>query len=204
MGKRAGISTTYVFLTGIAIGVVASLLFSIILSRSEPGMLTNRPKTFGNIKIWVQKPLVTKDEEVPEGFNHEYAKELLMTNDDVVFLRISQSQTGEVSCLYLLKNNKEPVFYMKPWNTPSGWGRATYSKSSGSGYATGEVFIDIDFDGRFDFKMFLDNEGRLISRSIYIDGSWLEIEHANIVEMRAALGQAHFAFDPDIGRWQAE
>lgn len=200
MENRSRSSTIFVFLIGIAIGVAVVFLFGVILSRTDSGMLTNRPKTFGDIKVWAGKPT-----DVGCAPNPDIDEMLVMEKDGAYFLTIHKNKAGQINGLYLVKNTtNEPVFFMRPLNTRGKWGGATYSKGTGAGYATGDVFTDIDFDGRFDFKMVLDNKGKLTSRSIYIDGSWQKVDRANIDRMKAIMGQTWYTFDPNIGCWQTE
>lgn len=207
MKSRKALATTIILFIGVAIGTAITLLLLYVAARSYSGSrteLTNQPRTFGDIKIWAQRPKTDDKTEIPEELLQEHAKELWMTKDDVPFLMISQNKANKASCLCLVKNNKEPVFYMSPFGRPGKWGQATYSKSSGAGYAVGDVFVDIDFDGHFDFKIVMDEKGKPISRSIFVDGSWRNINSCNIGKMKAATGQMLYTFDPNAGFWKRE
>jgi len=205
--KNRKVISTINFFIGVAIGTFMTLLLLYIGARSYSTSrteLTNRQRTFGDIKIWVQNPIPDDNFNVPEEFLQKHSKELWMTKDDVPFLLISQDNDNKASCLYLVKNNKEPVFYMSPFGSLGKWGRATYSKGSGKGYPVGDVFIDIDFDGHFDFKMLIDEKRKPIFRSIFVDGSWQNIDHFSIEKMKAAIGQTLYAFDPNDGSWKKQ
>ena len=163
-------------------------------------MLTSRPKTFGDIKVWAGKPT-----DVGCAPDPDIDEMLVMEKDGVYFLTIHKNKAGQINGLYLVKNTtNEPIFFMRPLDTQGKWGGATYSKGTGAGFATGDVFMDIDFDGRFDFKMVLDDKGKVISRSIYLDKAWQEVDRANVERMKAVKGETWYAFDPNTGCWQPE
>lgn len=190
---------------GIVIGIAISLLIGAILCYVDPWTsLTSHPKTFGDVKVWVQKPNLPADINVPDELFQEDSKELWMAKDDVPFLVISQNEGGKTNRLYLIKNKDNAIFWMDPLSTPGKWGYATYDGTHGNGKPlAGEVFIDVDFDGRFDFKLALDDNGKPISRSILVDGVWQKIDHCSFEARTAIAGQISYTFDPNSG-WQKE
>jgi len=204
MEKKSVSTNVFVFFVGIAVGISVFLVFWLFLGGAGSTVLSGRPVTFGNVKIWAQKPVFAEGAEVPEGFYQKNAKELWMTKDDILFLFMTQDDSGKVGKLYLCKSDAEPVLYMISSDSSGRWGRATYSKSTKAGHAVGDAFIDIDFDGRFDFKMVLDDEGNRISRSIYIDGSWRKVDQSDVDKFKAAVGQTLYTFDLRTGSWQQQ
>ncbi len=204
MKKKSVSTSVFVFFVGIAVGISVFLLFWFFLGRSGSEALSGRPVTFGNVKIWAQKPVFAEGAEVPEGFYQKNAKELWMTKDDALFLFMTQDDSGKVGKLYLCKSDAQPVLYMISLDSSGRWGKATYSRSTGAGYAEGDAFIDIDFDGRFDFKMVLDDKGNPISRSIYIDGSWREVDQSDVDNLKAAVGEIFYTFNFNTGSWQQQ
>ncbi len=178
--------------------VFAAIFF--ILGRINTMKLTNQPRTFGDIKIWAGSPA-----DVGSAPNPDVDKILVMEKDDTPFLTIHKNKAGQINGLYLLKSTtKEPVFFMSPLKKPGKWGRATYSQSTGTGFASGVIFMDIDFDGCFDFKMVLDDNANLVSRSIYLDGQWQQMDRANVDSMKAVREKTWYTFDPNTGFWQPE
>lgn len=190
---------------GIVIGITISLTIGAVLYYLEPDtLLTDDPKTFGDIKVWVQKRNLPADINVPDELFQKDSKELWMAKDDVPFLVISQNEGGKTNRLYLIKNKNNAVFWMEPLSTPGKWGYATYDGTHGNGKPlAGEVFIDIDFDGRFDFKLALDNNGKPISRSILVDGVWQKTYRCSFKAGTAIVGQISYTFDPNSG-WRKE
>ncbi|MBA7661042.1 hypothetical protein ES703_69052 [subsurface metagenome] len=199
MKSQRGLSTIKLLTVGIVIGVAITILFGLILCYIEGEALSIEPKTFGDIKVWAQKPLVAEGTEVPAGFYQEAHKLLWMTKDDSPFLMIAQNEAGKATGLYLLKNKDEPVLCLEPLSSLGKWGRAKYSRGNGTGKAVGDVFVDIDFDGQFDFKLALDSSGNLISRSIFVNGSWQKVDRCSIKKLQAAIGQTMYTFDPNSG-----
>jgi len=197
-------SSLMILLAGIVIGFVILLSIGAILSWIDPGTeLTGHFKTFGDIKVSAQKSLVVEDENIPEEFYQEAHKVLLMTKDAIPFLMIHQDKEGKISNLYLLRGNYIPVLTLEPSKTPGKWVLASYGVSDGTGKPIGDTFIDIDFNGSFDFKIFTDDTGNLLSRSIFLDGVWQEADKCNIEAKRVAIGQSRYVFDPNFG-WRLE
>ena len=197
-------SSLMILLAGIAIGIVILLSIGAILSWIDPGTeLTGHFKTFGDIKVSAYKSSVVEDEKIPEEFYQEANKMLLMTKDNIPFLMIHQDKEGEISNLYLLRGNYDPVLTMQPSKSPGKWFQASYGMSDGTGKPIGETFIDIDFNGSFDFKILMDDIGNLLSRSIHLDGVWEEVDKCNINAKRAAIGQSRYIFDPNLD-WRHE
>lgn len=204
MKKGKILFAVIVLLIGIVIGIAISLSTGAILScKYHSTMLTSRHKTFGDIKIWAQKPLVAEDVDVPSGFYQEAHKLLWMTKNDVPFLMISQNEAAKTTGLYLLKNKDEPILCLEPLGPPGRWGRAKYSGGNGTGKPVGDVFVDIDFDGHFDFKLVFDSDGKRISRSMFVDGSWQKVDRCSIKNMKVAIGEKIYIFDPNSG-WRKE
>ena len=206
MKNRTTLSSVAVFFIGVAIGIAIAILSGVILSYISSGTpLTNRSKTFGDIKVWVQKPLVAEDAKVPLSFYQECDKELVMTMHNIPFLRITQGEAGKIGRLYLLKNKYRPVFWMEPLGSSGKWGNAMYSAVKLAERPVGVAFKDIDFDGRFDFKLVADpNTEHIIVRSIFINGSWHEVDHCSLEQMKATVGETKYTFDLNRGSWQQE
>jgi hypothetical protein len=201
MKNRRILSTIITFLIGVLVGFGIAVLIGLITTYVDPcTLLTNHPKICGDIKVWVQKPQVNEDANVPTWLYQEQSKELWMTKDNVPFLMISQNEAGKTTALHILDKNKwEPVFFMTPLNIPGKWGQATYSKPGKFGKPIGNVLVDIDFDGCFDFKVVADANGNCISRYIFIDGSWKQVDQANIKNMKAQIGETTYIFDFNSG-----
>ena len=204
MKNQRASSTVIVFFIGIATGIAVILLIGLILSHTLGTELTSHPKTFGDIKIVVQKYKEPKGLEVPEGLLQEHAKELWMTKDDIPFLLITQDKAGKVNSLYLVKSNKRPVFWMEPLSSSGKWGNAMYSCVRLTEKPVGDAFKDIDFDGRFDFKLTCAADGNGISRFIFVDESWQKIDDYSSNEMGARIGETKYTFDPNAGCWQKD
>jgi len=202
MKSQKALSTHIVFFMGVVIGITIVFLIGVILNRTTGKEITGGSRTFGNIRIVVQKQEQHKDIEIPEGLLPEHTKELWMTKDDIPFLLITQDKRGKVNKLYLVKNNKRPVFWMEPWTSPGKWGNAMYSSVRLSKNLVADAFKDIDFDGRFDFKLTCTADGNGISRFIFVDESWHETDRYRAEEMEARIKETRYAFDPNTGCWE--
>lgn len=162
--------------------------------------LTSMHKTFGDIEIWAQKPIIPEGEEVPVDFHQKTDRILWMTKDGAPFLMIAKDMNDRISGMYLLKNKDEPVMTLEPSNFPGKWGKASYSNCR-KGKPVGDVFIDINFNGCFDVKVVTDGNGNRVSRSIFINNNWQLVDHLSVEKMKAAIGETEYVFDPNAGCW---
>jgi hypothetical protein len=187
------------FFLGTIIGAIVLFAVSIIIVRlGYTTELTSRHQTFGDIELWAQKPIIPNGEEVPIDFYKE--RILWMTKDGAPFLMIAKDANNKIHGLYLLKNKDEPVLTLEPLASPGKWGKASYSNCK-KGKPIGDVFIDIDFDGRFDFIVVTDSNGNQISRSIFFNGDWQIVNRFSLEKMKATVGETEYLFDPNSGCW---
>ncbi|MCK5473529.1 MAG: hypothetical protein KAI59_05805 [Planctomycetes bacterium] len=186
---------------GIGIGIVATFLFGMIACYLDPDtIVVGEPQTFGDIKIWAQKPSIVDGNKVPSGLYQGSHRKIWMTKDNIPFLMISQNEAAKTAGLLLLKNEHQPILCLDALEYPGQWGQAIYSSGGEEiDKPVGDVLVDIDFDGHFDFKLVFDYDGKNISRSIFIDKAWQEIEHCNIEQGKAAIGEKIYTFDPNSG-----
>jgi len=203
MKKSKTTSSTLSCLLGIAVGIAIAFFVVAILAYVTPGTeLTGKAKTFGDIKVWVQKPLDVESGEVRGVFYQDADNMLWMTKNDIPFLMITQNEGGKINRLYLLKNKEEPILYMDSLSSPGKWGNATYSGVDLTGKRTGnafKAFKDIDFNGHFDFKLDLDASGQYI-RFIFVDGSWQKVNRCSPKKRIAKIGQTSLIFVDGV--WQ--
>jgi hypothetical protein len=199
--KLKNIRLICVFILGTIIGAVIVFAIGIIIARlSYTTELTTLHKTFGDIEIWAQKPIISNDEKVPIDFGQEADRILWMTKDGAPFLMISKNIDNKIHGMYLLKNKGEPVLTLEPLNSSGKWGKVSYSNCR-KGKPVGDVFVDIDFDGRFDFKIVNDSNGNRVSRSIFFNSDWQIVDYANLNKMKAKAGETEYLFDPNSGCW---
>jgi hypothetical protein len=192
--------TAGVFFMGMVTGIILIFVVSTIMMRlGYTRELTTLHRTFGNIEMWAQKP-ITEGEEVPADFYQKVGKELWMTNDGLPFLAIIKDVNDKISGLYLLKNKREAVLMLDPSDVPGKWKNAFYSNCR-NGKPVGDAFRDMDFDGRFDYKLVTDSNGSRVSRSIFINGDWQIVDYFNSEEMKAKVGSTKYLFDPNSGCW---
>jgi len=165
MENRSGSSTIFVFLIGIAIGVAITILFGMILYYIEGETLSIEPKTFGDIKVWATKVSGVKD----------VSKMMFMAKADTPFLSVHMDKVGKVAHLSLLDEKERVCFTMTASTEPSKWEHIIYGGYNEAGIQSGEMFVDINFDGHFDTRNVLDGSGKKVSRYIYIDQIWQQV-----------------------------
>jgi hypothetical protein len=193
--ERRVLSTIIALIIGVFIGFATSLLIGAIGSYLHPcTRLTGWPKTFGDIKVWAQDVSEIKKN------TDDVSKVMLMAKADIPFLSVDMDRTGNVVSLSLLGRRETLNFTMTASDEVGKWGRAIYAGSS-SGYTTGEMYVDINFDGHFDVKRIFDDTGKEISMYIYIDRTWTPVDRCNLQE--AVLGQKKYVFDNNSG-WQVK
>lgn len=152
MEKRSGLSTIFVLLIGIAIGIAITILFGMILYYIEGETLSTEPKTFGDIKVWAAKV---------SGVKKDVSKMMFMAKADTPFLSVRMDKAGKVAHLSLLDEKERVCFTMTASTEPNKWKRIIYGGYNEAGIPSGEMFVDINFDGHFDIRNVLDDSGQL-------------------------------------------
>ncbi len=181
------------FFVGVFVGMTITLLAGAILCYIDPGVdLTDSPGTFGDIKVWAQKP-----PDVEGIAELGVYKTLWMTKNKDLLLMVTQNEAGENIDLSLFDNTKYPIFKLEFLNTPGKWGHAGYSGRN----MAGDFFFDIDFDGHFDAKYVRDDNGKIISANIFINDKWQRVNNCGAKDRTAILGETKYIFDPNSG-WQ--
>lgn len=194
MKKKETFRTIILLLIGIFIGFAIVLFIGAIGSYVYPVTTLTWPKKFGDIIIWAKKPPNVEGTADPNVY-----KMLWMKKNDIPFLMITQNEAGRNTDLFIFNDKKHPVFSLESLDTPSKWGQARYCGDNQAGKIVGDVFVDIDFDGRFDVKYVKDSDGKYASVSIFVDGSWQRVNHCNAKDMTAILGETKYTFDPNSG-----
>jgi len=193
MKARKTLSTIIILFIGIVIGfAIALLIGAVVYYLDSDTLLTDHPKTFGDIEIWALKHENHEEDEKPY-------KTLIMKKNKTPFFYAAQNKDGKVTEIAIVGENKSIRLTIKTSKEPGKWEEAIYGCTKD--YITGEQYIDINFDGQFETKYIFDNIGELISRHIYIDGIWKEIE--SFKNRVAISGQTKYVFDPNSG-WQKE
>lgn len=189
-----------VFPLGMVTGVILIFVIAAIMVHFGYAVeLTTLHKTFGDIEVWAQKPIISEGEEVP-GFYQKDGKELWMTKDGKPFLMIIKDVNDKIRVLFLLKNEDEHVLTLEPLDVPGKWGKAMYTNLR-KGKPVGDMFVDLDFDGRFDVKAVTDSNGSRVSHSIFINNNWQIDDYFSLEEMKARVGGTKYLFDPNSGCW---
>ena len=195
--KLENIRVVGAFFLGMIIGAIVLFVLNIYLGYDRE--LTARHRTFGDIEVWVQKPIISEGEEIP-GFYQKDGKELWMTKDGTPFLMMLKDANDKIRVLFLLKNMGEPVVTLEPLDVPGKWGKAFYIDQK-KGKPVGDMFVDLDFDGRFDVKAVTDSNESRVSRSIFINNDWQSVDYFSREEMKASVGSTKYLFDPNSGCW---
>jgi len=196
MTNRKIVYSIIVFLVGVFVGMAIALLAGAILCYIDPWEdLAESPGTFGDIKVWAKKPPDVEGIATELGIH----RTLWMTKNDNLLLMVTQNEAGKNIDLSLFDNTKYPIFSMEFLDTPGKWGNAGYMGHN----RVGDYFYDIDFDGHFDAKCVLNDDGKPLSRFIFIDGTWQKVDHCRAKDRTAILGETKYVFDPNSG-WQKE
>jgi len=201
---RKNISIAGAFFLGMSAGAIVLFTAGVIVNwLGYSAELTTRHKSFGDIEIWAQRPVIPDGEEIPADFYQKADRMLWMTKNGAPFLMIFKDIEGRISGMHLLKNKDEPVLSLEPLTSPGKWGYAYYSNCK-KGKPVGDVFLDIDFNGSFDFKIVADSNGRQTSRFILVNDEWRMVDRLspNPHEMRAIIDGAEYLFEPNSGCWQ--
>lgn len=195
------LSTVLIFLGGfctswvivIALGLTIDYLYPEI-----PLRLTNNPtKIFGPVKAWVQKSLPS--ERMHPLIKGKVHKELWITVDDSLLILIAQDLNGQITDFHLLKSEEQPILSMSHHGSSDKWGPVYYGEGGTKGVPRGDVYVDIDFDGRFDCKLAIASNGELRSRYICFENAWVEVDDFNISKRTAIKGPTEYVFTLESG-----
>ena len=176
-------------------GLIVGLLFGIpigcmttiaIIGAAQHLKENPRVMKFGDITI---SAITQRDA------NDQFAEELLMTKDGNPFLWASRNSLGKVTDLSLANGKEEVILTLKASHEPSKWISARY----GSSDLIGESYQDTDFDGHFDIKVMFDSNVKALSRYIYFNGIWKQVD--GFQKQKAFLGSDVFIFHIGSG-WQ--
>jgi hypothetical protein len=204
MKKREILYILLGFVAGvISVSAILVLAFMIDTKAGEIVPL-NSPRYFGrDIKIWIEKTPAKQR----EAFDISTA--LRMSKNGIPFFMIWLDKAGEVTNLAL--NGRDNLCFNMRSSSGSGkWEHGVYSGHRHGVYdghrynediREGEMYVDIDFDGQFDAKYTFDELGKLISKHIYLNGIWKEIN--SFENKKAILGQTTYVFDANSG-WRKE
>ncbi len=192
MKKRKILLTIIILFIGIVIGFILLLFFGAIMSYIDPGTELNKPKKFGDVKIWTVEVASIENRET-----YDLSKTMVMTKDNFPFAEVAMDKAGKVKAFTLLGKPGEILFTMTASTEPGKWEYAIYA--GGDDYPTGEGFTDINVDGHFDVKTIYDDTGKRLSREIYVDRTWKQIDHWD--PNQAKSGETTYVFDEESG-WQ--
>jgi hypothetical protein len=183
------------FFTAWAIIIPVGLTIDYLYPEISLG-LTNKPtRILGSVKIWVQEPLPSeRTHPLIKGNVH---KELWMTVGDNPLIIIMQDPNGQITDFYLLKNEDQAILSMERSGSSGKWGPVYYGEGGTKGVPRGDVYVDIDFDGRFDCKLAITNNGELRSRYIYFENAWVEVDDFSVGKKRATTGPTEYTFTPE-------
>jgi hypothetical protein len=181
-------------LTFTLIGILLGFLIGCVVTFSImriPKQSTENPRImkFGDITISAL---------VPSDANDMYAEELTLTKNDRPFLWASRNSLDEVHNLFLIDGPHNFILSLEASKELGEWKYASY----GSFDLKSEQYIDINFDGQFDIKMVLDKDGEILSRHIYYEGVWKQIEISQ-QHHKAVSGTDIFTFDNAYG-WRLD
>lgn len=181
--KRAAI------LIGILFGLpIGSLVTLGIVGMVQQPIESPRTMNFGNVAVSIIKRNTAND---------KFADELWLMKDDWPFLFITSNKPDEVCRLILSEVNGKARFTLRASSAPGKWFSAMYGPSD----LGGEFYQDIDFDGQFDIRKKIDNNGKVQSNHIYYKENWKQIDVFE--EQKVISGNDTFIFQKDSG-WQLE
>lgn len=124
---------------------------------------------------------------------------LFMTKADIPVLALHLDNTAKVSNLSLVREGPRTCLTMSASEKPGRWEHVIYAGSDGGNFTTGEMYVDINFDGHFDTKHIFDDTGKRISSSIYYNNIWEPVDCCDF--QKAVSGNISYRFSEDTG-WQ--
>ena len=177
---------------GVVIGFCMAMLFAVILYSLDPDTLADGDRTFGDVKVWVEK--IPDDPRI----DHDAANMIYVARAGQAFLAIEMDSARKINRFSILDENQHITFTLAASKMTSRWERGLYGGNSKIGEPVGEGYVDIDFNGQFDAKHVYNDIGEKLSGHIYIHGNWLRAvgDLSNVI-----AGQTKYTFDPNSGCW---
>lgn len=177
----------------ILIGILFGLPIGCLITLGIIGIVNPieipRTMNFGNVTVSIVRRNYA---------NENFAEELWLMKDDRPFLFIKRNKPDDKLCELILSDVNDKVrLALSASNVPGRWFSARYGPFN----LGGEYYQDIDYDGQFDIKNKIDNNGKVQSNHIYYEENWKQIDVFH--EQNAVSGTNTFTFQKDSG-WQLE
>lgn len=134
---------------------------------------------------------------IPKDPNDEFVEELWLAKAGRPFLFARRNNLGEVKRLILTNGKSDVILTLRASRAAGRWYSAMYGPSD----LIGELYQDIDFDGQFDIRKKIDNNGKVQSNHIYYEENWKKFDVFK--EQKVISGNDTFTFQKDSG-WQLE
>lgn len=201
MGLRKFTVPVISFIVGVVFTAGVILIAFIVDTESASIVPFNTPRSLGDIKIWLEQA------DAKTSQDYDVSRSLRMAKNDRIFFQLDMNNQGEVNRLNLLDRTKNVCFTMGAYGNEGRWGHTIYSGHTEEGIPTGEMYVDIDFDGVFDVRSIHDGKGGSPARAIYVDGVWVEVSKCHIDDSnssaKAVSEQVSYIFVSNTG-WHKE
>jgi len=182
--KRSAILIGILF--GLPIGCLVTLGIVGIVQQPIEGLRTMK---FGNVAVSIVKR---------NNANDKFAEELMFMKDNRAFLFITRNKPDDEVCRLILSDVGGKVrLTLSASSVPGKWFSAMYGPPD----LGGEFYQDFYFDGQFDIRKKIDNNGKVQSNHIYYEENWKKIDVFR--DQKAISGNDTFTFQKGSG-WQLE
>jgi hypothetical protein len=120
-------------------------------------------------------------------------------------------EKGRMAELFLLGNSGTPVFTVEASEKPGIWREAMYTPSVSISETVGtwkdympvgDVYTDLDFDGRFDVKTPYDAKGKIIDQYLFVNGEWQKLNYLSLSKSEggAIINSKRVYYDFECGK----
>jgi len=188
------------------VGVVFTLTMGLTEKQNKHEKELIKPGTFGNIRAFITDLEYTDANKALEGLticegDYPFIVILKEPSGEISGFKIvdgmeSKSELiridfekGRMSELFLLGNGGIPVFTVEASEKPGTWRDAMYTpcvsikKTIGTWtdyMPVGDVYKDLDFNGRFDVKTVYDDKGEIIDQYLFVNEEWQKLNYLSL------------------------
>lgn len=200
MTKTRATKKFLIFCCGILCGIGVTFLFLFFFFLLDPHKRELRSyKTFCDSRIDVYKQ--------PDSDEQKPYRMLAFQKNTIPFMYIYADENNKVCKISIVRFDAERpnvVFSMETDQSSGQWTQADYGNfdPQNSTFRPGYGYEDIDFDGNFDIKFLLNEDGKSTSASIFLNDQWLQVEHWNAEKRLATVNKTLYIFAPEHGGWQ--
>ncbi len=177
-----------------------AVLFGIAIRSEDEQLFLQAGEVYHFADIAVEPTDVAESVKAAVGYSSDTTQGVLLSRSGIPFLSITVDANGNCSSAYLVKDSNNPVLWMQA-SRRGEWKNLTYSGSKSGGRVGCEDYVDIDYDGNFDYKIVFE-EHPVGTAFIYTAKGWEQADKFNHDSLRAMIGEQIYEYDRNLRLWE--